>query len=377
MVKGMGHGGGAMGWRGGQRRWSNLLQFKESFVINKSASSDPSAYPKVASWTLEGNNSDCCSWDGVECDEVTGHVIGLDLNSSCLYGSINSNSSLFHLVHLQRLNLADNHFNFSQIPSTVSNLSKLTYLDLSYSEFSSQIPLQVSQLSQLSSLNLSINNNLELKKPSLRSLVENLTHLEKLDLSWVNINSLVPNILANLSSLKFLRLRHCGLYGEFPMGIFKLPNLQVLDVKHNKGLTGYLPDFQQSSPLEEMLLANTSFSGKLPTSMGNLGSLTKIAMRNCNFSGSIPSSFGNLIQLSFLDLAINNLTGPIPFELANLTQLTHLYLYYNLVSGQIPFGLTNLTQLTVLNLAGNNLAGQIPSSIIKLKNLEVLDLSVL
>jgi hypothetical protein len=131
---------------------SNLLQFKESFVINKSASSDPSAYPKVASWTLEGNNSDCCSWDGVECDEVTGHVIGLDLNSSCLYGSINSNSSLFHLVHLQRLNLADNHFNYSQIPSTVSNLSKLTYLDLSYSMFSSQIPLQVSQLSQLSSL---------------------------------------------------------------------------------------------------------------------------------------------------------------------------------------------------------------------------------
>ena len=79
---------------------SNLLQFKESFVINQSASFDPSAYPKVASWTLEGN---CCSWDGVECDEVTGHVIGLDLNSSCLYGSIDSNSSLFHLVHLQRL----------------------------------------------------------------------------------------------------------------------------------------------------------------------------------------------------------------------------------------------------------------------------------
>ena len=171
---------------------SNLLQFKESFVINQSASSDPSAYPKVASWTLEGNNSDCCSWDGVECDEVTGHVIGLDLNSSYLYGSINSNSSLFHLVHLQRLNLSDNHFNYSQIPSTVSNLSKLTYLDLSSSMFSSQVPLQVSHLSQLSSLNLGCNYYLpsekcilELKKPSLRNLVENLTRLERLDLSGV------------------------------------------------------------------------------------------------------------------------------------------------------------------------------------------------
>ena len=126
---------------------SYLLQFKESFVIDKTSSTDPLTYPKVASWTLEGNNSDCCSWDGVECDEFTGHVIGLDLHSSCLYGSINSSSSLFNLVHLRRLDLADNHFNNSQIPSTVSNLSKLTYLNLSNSSFSSQIPIEFSQLS--------------------------------------------------------------------------------------------------------------------------------------------------------------------------------------------------------------------------------------
>ena len=49
--------------RGDER--SVLLQFKDSLVINKSASQEPWAYPKVASWTLEGNNNDCCSWDGV------------------------------------------------------------------------------------------------------------------------------------------------------------------------------------------------------------------------------------------------------------------------------------------------------------------------
>jgi len=48
------------------------LQFKDSFVINKSASPDPSACSKEASWTLEGGNSDCCSWNGVECNEDTG-----------------------------------------------------------------------------------------------------------------------------------------------------------------------------------------------------------------------------------------------------------------------------------------------------------------
>ena len=176
------------------------LKFKESFVINnkKSISIDPSACPKFASWTSEGNNSDCCSWDGVECDEFTGHVIGLDLHSSCLYGSINSSSSLFNLVHLQRLNLAYNHFNYSEIPSTISSLSKLTYLNLSNSVFSSKIPLKFSQFSQMSSLDLSL-NHLEIKKPSLGHLVENLTCLEKPDLSWVSIISFVPNILANLS----------------------------------------------------------------------------------------------------------------------------------------------------------------------------------
>ncbi|KAK4605328.1 hypothetical protein RGQ29_013413 [Quercus rubra] len=380
---------------------SYLLQFKESFAIinnNKSISFDPSAYPKVASWTLEGNNSDCCSWDGVECDKSNGHVIGLDLNSSYLYGSINSSSSLFNLVHLQRLNLADNHFNHSQIPFTVSNLSKLTYLNLSNSTFSGQIPLEFSQLSHMSSLDLSY-NHLEIKNPSLGRLVENLTCLENLDLSLVNIISIVPNMLANLSSLTSLRLYDCKLHGEFPVGIFKLPNLRVLNVRKNKGLTGYLPDFQWKSPLEEMILASTSFSGKLPATIGNLSSLTVIDMYKCNFSGFIPSSlgnlkhlnfldlsyntfeghvpssFGNLIQLSFLYLSQNELTGPIPFELENLTQLTGLFLYFNNITGQIPFGLMNLTKLSILDLAGNYLTGQIPNSIFNLENLEFLDLS--
>ncbi|KAF3946138.1 hypothetical protein CMV_027561 [Castanea mollissima] len=378
---------------------SYLLQFKQSFVINKTASIDPSAYPKVASWTLEGNNSDCCSWDRVECDEFNGHVIGLDLHSSYLYGSINSSSSLFNLVHLRSLNLADNHFNYSQIPSTVSNLSKLTHLNLSGSMFSSQIPLEFSQLSQMSSLDLSL-NHLEIKKPSLGHLAENLTRLENLDLSWVSIISIVPNNLGNLSSLTSLRLSDCQLNGEFPIGIFKLPNLRVLDVQFNEGLTGYLPDFQWSSPLEEIILANTNLSGKLPSSIGNLGSLTKIDMKSCNFSGfipsslgnltnlnfldlsfntfkgHIPSSFGNLIQLSFLSLMDNELTSPIPFEFANLTQLTYLFLYNNFISGQIPSGLMNLTKLSILELAVNDLTGQIPSSIFNLENLELLDLSM-
>ncbi|KAK9911581.1 hypothetical protein M0R45_035477 [Rubus argutus] len=126
---------------------SALLQFMQSFTINASASGLVGAYPKVSSWkpAQGGNNTCCCAWDGVECDEETGHVIGLNLRSSCLYGSINSNSSLFRLSHLQRLNLANNHFNYSQNPTSIRNFPRLTLLDLSASVFSGRVPSELSQ----------------------------------------------------------------------------------------------------------------------------------------------------------------------------------------------------------------------------------------
>ena len=260
--------------------------------------------------------------------------------------SINSNSTLFRLVHLQRLNLADNHFNYSQIPSQVGNLSRLTY-----SAFFGQIPFEVSKLSQLSSLDLCCNYDLssgkyflQFKQLSLTSLVGNLTRIENLDLSGVNIFSTVHNIFANLSNLRSLYLHDCGMHGEFPIGIFKLPNLRVLDVKYNQDLTGSWPHFQYwSSRLEEIDLGSTTFTGELPTSMGNFGSLIALNIGGCNISGSILSSIGNLTNLIYLKLSNNTLVGNIPSSIGNLIQLAFLDLYDNQFPGPISFGLTNLT----------------------------------
>ncbi|KAF3966554.1 hypothetical protein CMV_009360 [Castanea mollissima] len=279
-----------------------LLQFKESIIINRSAS-DPSAYSKVSSWmTL---SSDCCTWDGVQCDENTGRVTSLDLSSSYLYGSINSSSSLFQLVHLHRLNLASNDFNHSQIPAGVRRLSKLTYLNLSNSVFSGQIPSEILQLSKLVSLDLAL-NPLKLHKPNLKSIAAKLMNLQELVLSEVDISSTLPSTLTNLTSLEAIYLRNCGLHGEFPPGIFQLPNLKSLSVDLNSNLTGHLPEFNRSIPLEDLRLAGTGFSGMLPDSIGNLKSLHFFDVGGCNFSGPVPFSFGNLTELTFLDLSDNN-----------------------------------------------------------------------
>lgn len=98
---------------------SALLQFKNSFFVDtssKPASSytlDPSCSSfsfKTESWK---NNTDCCKWDGVTCDNVSNHVIGLDISCNNLQGELHPNSTLFKLRHLQQLNLAFNYFSIS------------------------------------------------------------------------------------------------------------------------------------------------------------------------------------------------------------------------------------------------------------------------
>ncbi|KAK9222232.1 hypothetical protein WN944_010666 [Citrus x changshan-huyou] len=294
---------------------SALLSFKESLVINQAASSYPSAYPKVASWKLDEKDRDCCSWDGVKCNEDTGHVVELDLASSCLYGSINSTSSLFQLVHLQRLSLFDNNFNFSEIPSEILNFSRLAHLNLSRSYFSGQIPAELLELANLEVLDLSYcdfdNFFLKLQKPGLATLAENLTNLKALDLINVHISSTVPHTLANLSSLRFLSLSGCRLQ----------------DLSHNQ------------------------------------------------LTGPIPFGISNLTQLTDLVLYRNQLTGPIPYWLMNLKKVSTLALGSNQLSGRIPVEISNLTQLQYLQLSSNQLEGSVPSSIFELRNLQMLDLS--
>ncbi|KAM2587875.1 hypothetical protein EV1_045383 [Malus domestica] len=388
---------------------SFLLQFKESFMIDKAASSSPFAYPKVAYWAREGdqNQSNCCSWDGVECHAESGRVIGLDLKSSCLYGSINSNSTIFRLVHLQMLDLSDNNFNSSEIPSRLGHdLSSLSYLNLSLSAFSGQIPSEISKLSKLSTLDLSQNNGLELRKFNMRILVQNLTSIKQLHLSDVGIYSTVPDILVNASSLTFLNLSYCGLNGEFPVGIFHLPNLEELRLHSNLDLSGYFPTFNRTNSFKTLDVSGTNFSGELPSSIGNLHSLNYFDISYCGFDSHVPSSFGNLTQLSFLKMtSFNNLSvgqfivsdslscfgkltklnylnlwhinlrGNFPRFVANLTQLAYLNLRGNLITGEIPSWLAaDSTQLTHLQLAFNDLQGVVPKLLFHLRNLEFLDL---
>ena len=118
----------------------------------------------------------------------------------------------------------------------------------------------------------------------------------------MNISSSLPQSLENLSSLTSLSLSQCGLHGEYPSNIFQLPKIQAIDLSGNYDLAGFLPKFQSGSSLMQLHLSFTNFSGELPNSINNLGSLNALDLSYTKFSGAIPTSMGNLSKLTSLEL---------------------------------------------------------------------------
>ncbi|XP_044512012.1 receptor-like protein 6 [Mangifera indica] len=340
----------------------------------------------MTSWK---EDDDCCSWHGVTCDRVTGHVIDLDLSCSWLYGNIPSNSSLFFFPRLQRLNLTFNDFNLSRISPYFGQLISLTHLNLSTSKFIGPIPVEIALLSNLVSLDISsdyyfpIGNNfygvdvpMSIERHVFERLVQNLTVLKNLDLLFVDMSTIIPNSLMNLTfSLTSLDLSYCNLQGNFPTHILCLPNLQILLLRDNFNLTDNFPKFNWSSPLKSLDVSDMNFSEQLPNSISNLLSLRELSLDNCTLVGSIPTSLGNLTQLSLLSLRNNKFNGQIASFLSNFVQLRLLDLSENYFTGQLPNFFVNITHLHILELSSNQLNGPIPSHVNDLQNLYLVRLN--
>nr|XP_034898771.1 receptor-like protein 43 [Populus alba] len=285
----------------------------------------------------------CCSWDGITCDMKTGHVTGLDLACSMLYGTLHSNSTLFSLHHLQKLDLSDNHFNFSHISSRFGHFSNLTLLNLNNSVFAGQVPSEITHLSKLVSLDLSDNDFMSLEPSSLG----NLTQLTSLDLSGNNFSGQIPSSLTQLTSLD---LSGNNFSGQIPSSLRNLTQLTSLDLSGN------------------------NFSGQIPSSLGNLTQLTSLDLSGNNFSGQIPSSLGNLVQLQYLYLSFNKFTGQVPYSFGSLVNLSYLILSNNQLEGPIHSQLNTLSNLQYLILYGNLFNGTIPSFLFALPSLQYIDL---
>ncbi|XP_059281004.1 receptor-like protein EIX2 [Lycium ferocissimum] len=323
---------------------------------------DPSDLP--SSWVA---GIDCCEWEGVVCNNLTRHVIELQIigdSEESRYLRINSLEWLPSLLNLENLDMDSVDLSnatqwlqvINMLPSLVDlrlvncglhhitpllhhNFSSLETLDLSWNNFSSPVPKWVFNLASLVSLDLSSSN---FTGPFPDGPV-NLTSLTSFRASHNSFNCLLPRWLFDLSNLEYLALANSSIKGAISSKIGNITNLKSLDLSDN------------------MLL------GKLPNVIGKLWKLEYVELSDNLFDGEVSELFNgrsnffsaetrNTSPLGFLRLKNNKLTGTLPKILGQLSMLVHFYIYNNRLEGVVTEShFSELTQLKHFVAYGNNL----------------------
>ncbi|KAM3268450.1 hypothetical protein P3S67_031391 [Capsicum chacoense] len=419
----------------------------------KSLLTDPSN--RLASW--KGEN--CCSWKGIECSS-SGRVVVVNLRNPhpdevmiSINNQVISNSNnasdfalkgaisplLFSLDHIQHLDLSFNNYVFSKLPVEISNLTKLTYLNLSNAMFQDSIDMQFSNLTSLRFLDLSCANlmlahfYLFLSSPNLRWL-EGLRNLRYLVITGVDLSKASESFhwaepVSSLSNPILLRLSNCNISGRILIGqLLNLTSLSVLDMRSyiltatipdmfsnltalsvldisGNDLDGHIPYLPQ---LEQLYVSNnpamtidlvsmfsaswsmlkfldksfTHVGGTLPPSLSNSTSVTFFQADGCSIQGSIPSSVTKLKKLRTLTLNDNNITGQLPVSMSSLISLRYLSLIQNGLRGYIPTSICQILSLEYLNLSylsanKNNLNGNVPLSLLQKSRLDLTSVVIL
>ncbi|KAL1209575.1 Receptor-like protein 54 [Cardamine amara subsp. amara] len=410
-----------------------LLAFKNEFPFPKcNFSRWAYSNPRTNSWT----NKDVNSFDGVVFDNETGVVTKLELYGACLSGTLNANSSLFRLHHLRFLDLSYNHFDSSSFLTELGRLSNLEFLYLSDMGLDGEIPSSISNLSRLTGLRLSDNELSGSFSP-----LYNLTKLSSLIVSKNHFSGNIPCSLLTMPNLSFIDLSQNHLSdsletmncssssklerlflgynlfsGPILEPISKLSNLKSLDLSFQN--TTYPINFVSLAfkSLENLVLSGNSIS-RLNTRWSGSPNLRSLYLDNCNIT-EFPTFIKDLHKLEFLNISDNRLKGEVPEWLWNLPSLSSLLLSHNSLdsfegslevllnsslsaidlswnafrgslpiispglgfmlasnnnfSGDIPLALCNQSYLRVLDLSRNNFSGSVPPCLSK--SVEALNL---
>ncbi|KAM5586995.1 receptor-like protein EIX2 [Rosa sericea] len=377
-----------------------LLSFKHDLADR---SGRPSG--RLSSWVGHA----CCQWQGISCNNRTGHVEKMDLrntypdtdnedwnsaeyNQSFLVGKINP--SLLRLKHLSYLDLSKNDFQSVHIPKFIEQFKSLRYLNLSNSYFAGEIPSFLGNLSNLNYLDLNSYYSGDVSSKNL-SWLSHLTSLKYLNLGGVNLSNTRVSWLHDvnmLPSLLELHLSYCQIDGnQLPLSLptINFTSLLVLDMSFNyidSSFPTWLLNLTSLKSLEHLDLFGMLLQGQIPQVIGHLCKLKMLNLGDNQFSGGLQeilSGFSNcrdnggmVSELQHLDLSSNSFSGSFPESFRSLSSLKTLYLSYNSFSGSFPESFLHLSSLKTLYLSYNRMNGSIiPQDLGQLSHLVDLDLS--
>nr|GMD35699.1 receptor-like protein 12 [Ipomoea batatas] len=347
-----------------------LLSFKHNI-------SDPNNL--LSSW-IDGDEDDCCKWEGVGCDNRTGHVVAVDLGPNTMCGEIGP--SLLDLPFLNYLDLSCNEF--ERIPRFIGSLGKLVHLNLSYNNFVGNVPPHLGNISTLKYLDINNDNDGELKVVGTMEWVSHLDSLEYLGLDSVDLFS-ASNWLESISKLSLLRTLHLS-YFSFPhpsslLHLNSSRSLQHLSLDDGN-LTSPILNLwlNQSSDMIQLSLTGIELYGEKTEDLKFLRHLENMKtldlsnnLFSFNFSELVLGSEETIQVLKFpsnkivgslhdikkfsslraLDMSENQLSGPLP-DMSTMLSLESLYISYNQIVGNLTeSNIGHLSNLIELDVSSN------------------------
>ncbi|EXC28701.1 Receptor-like protein kinase HSL1 [Morus notabilis] len=293
----------------------------------------------------------------------------LDLSENYFVGTLPDD--IDKLAKLQSLVLGGNNFT-GDIPPAIGKLQELKVLALGGNLFNGSLPPEIGDLSNLEDLWLANNNQLVPSRlPSSYTQLRKLTNLE---VSSSNLIGEIPESIGDMEALEWLDLSRSDLHGKIPDGLFMLKNLSIVFLFKNK-LSGDVPQVVEALNLKIIDLSENNLAGKIPEDFGKLTKLTGLALFSNQLSGSIPEGIGRLPVLVDFKLWDNNLTGVLPPDLGKYSNLREFQVSSNRLSGELPQHLCSNGQLVGVVAHENNFTGELPESLGNCNSLEMVKVS--
>ncbi|KAK9048155.1 hypothetical protein SSX86_031396 [Deinandra increscens subsp. villosa] len=406
-----------------------LLRFKSSYIAIFGTTADVfGIIPPFFQTGIWDPNSDCCTWDRVNCSTGTRNktrtIVELHLDAMLPFNTVPVYLDIFNpLFEIQSLKVLDISLNWleGEIPGDgFGNLAGLVHLDMKQNNINGSIPRQFSRLTSLRYLDLSTNflqGELGPELGSLRNLTTltlsmnrfegliprqffKLGSLRSLDLSSNTLEGGLSSDVSKLLNLESLDLSENSFSGQIPFGIGELRNVTRLDLSKNQ-LTGLIPSsIRKLTKLETLRLKNNMLTGEIPSSLFKIKTLKKVliggkgsrlvwnhkakivprcrlqqlSMPSCGISGPIPEWISTQKDLEILDLSSNQLDGEFPKWLAKI-DIQSIVLSDNKLTGKLTPQLFDSKKLFILALSRNNFSGELPENLGSAKGIMILMLS--